>query len=118
MQPLQCPLGVAVVRHRVCVLHFPSHVGFVFVRQVFHHVSFLMNLAALDEGGLPRVPPDRCVQRLASIENVKPRCTEVQTRSIKSLRSALTTLAFSVAPSSKPNTVLLPSQPMPKATII
>jgi hypothetical protein len=39
-------------------------------------------------------------------------------RSIKSLNSALTTVAFSVAPSRKPNTVLLPSQPMPNATII
>ena len=39
-------------------------------------------------------------------------------RSTSSLSRALTTVAFSVAPSRIPSTVLRPSQPIPRATII
>lgn len=57
---------------------------------------------------------------LASAEDLPPFKTynrgvlKSNPRSSRSLNSAPTTVAFSVAPSRSPNTVLRPSQPMPK----
>ena len=79
MQTVQGTLGVGVVRHPVGVLQFPSDIGFVLVWQVIHDVAFLVDLAALDEGRLAGMASHRRMQRLPTIQDIQPRCGEVQT---------------------------------------
>src|SRR6266852_7140810 len=78
MQTVQRTLGVGVVRHRVGVLEFPFDVGFVFVRQVIHDTAFLVDLAALDESRLASVAAYGRMQSLPTIQDIQPRCGEVQ----------------------------------------
>ena len=111
-------LGLGVFGHGIGVLQFLPDAGFMFFGQVIDDVAPLVDLAALDERRLARVTAHRRCQRLAAVQDIQPRHAEVQPRSSRSLSNSLTTAAFSVAPSRMPNTVLRPSQPMPRATII
>lgn len=71
MQVLQRPLRIGVVDHGIGVLQFSSDTGFMLFGQVIYDVAFLVNLAALDEGRLTRVPTDRRVQCFAAIQNIQ-----------------------------------------------
>jgi hypothetical protein len=72
---------------------------------VVDHIAPLVHLATLEESRLTGKTAHRR-QRLASVEHVQTRHAEVQPRAARSLSNSLTTVAFSVAPSRNPNTVL------------
>jgi hypothetical protein len=118
MQQLERTLGIHIIGHGIGILQFRSNVSFMLFRQVVYDIAFLVDLTTLEEGGLASVPTDGRVQGFTAIQHIQPRRAEIHPRSSRSLNSAPTTVAFSVAPSRRPSTVLHPSQPMPKATII
>ena len=67
MQALQRSFGVLIVGHRIGVLQFPSDIRFMVFRQVVQDVTFLVDLTALDECRLARVPAYGRLQRLAAV---------------------------------------------------
>ncbi len=73
MQTIQGALGVAVVDHRVGVLHLPLHIGLVLLRKMVNYISFLVNLASLDECGFAGVVPHGRRKRLATIQDIEMR---------------------------------------------
>ena len=81
MEFLQRSLGIGVFGHPVGVLQFPLHRLAVLFRQVIEHVAPLMDLAALDAGGLARMTTHRRSQRLTAIQHIQAGHAEVQAAS-------------------------------------
>jgi len=118
MQLIERAFGLGIAGHRIRVLQFAPHVGFVFIGQMIDNVAALVDLAALDQSASPACLRTAEASALPPSQDVQPRHREVHAAFDQFAHSELTTAVFSVAPSRMPSTVFAPSQPIPRAAII
>ena len=79
MQRVQRLLGSGVIFQSVRHVQLLRHRRFLYVGQMIQHVPSLVDLAALDRCRLPGVLLHRGRQRLATIQNVQPGLSEIET---------------------------------------
>ena len=78
MQFVQRLLGGGVIFQSVGCVQFLGHPRFLLIGQMVQHIPPLVDLAALDRHRLTSVLFHRGGQRLATIQNVEPRCDEIE----------------------------------------